>query len=94
MKRNSLKTVLHAFVFTLAIVASFAFTSASNDDPDDVYIQRLPPEYCDLLTVELPEGCSIYNWGSDCTINISPVTYDIYSRAWGNLCMDKYRYPL
>ena len=94
MKRNSLKTVLHAFVFTLAIVASFAFTPSSNDVPDDVYIMKAPPEYCDILTVGLPEGCSIYNWGATCTITFSPVTYDIYSEVWGIICTDKYRYPL
>ncbi|WP_394337955.1 DUF6520 family protein [Flavivirga eckloniae] len=94
MKRQSLKKVLPAFVFLLAIVASFAFTPAPNDVSGDVYIQRALPTNCELQTMSLPYGCSINNWGAQCTTFESGVTRDLYSRAWGLLCMDPYRLPL
>ncbi len=94
MKRQSLKTVLSAFVFALAIVASFAFKSTPNNIPDEVYIQRLPPEYCDLMTVDLPYGCSINNWGPYCSLDFSGVFYTIFSRRSGILCVDEYRQQL
>ncbi|WP_408612147.1 DUF6520 family protein [Flavivirga spongiicola] len=94
MKRHFLKTVLPAFVFMLAIVASFSFKPAPNEAVNDVYIQMFPPAYCTLLSGPPPTDCSINNWGAECTTQINFINYDLYSRAWGLLCQDVYRLPL
>ncbi|TGV04586.1 hypothetical protein [Flavivirga rizhaonensis] len=94
MKRQSLKTTLYAFVFTLAIVASFAFKPSPNDVPDDVYIQRGSPLECDLITMSLPYNCSLDNWGANCTISVLGISHDLHSRAWGLICMEAYRLKL
>ncbi len=94
MKRQSLKTVLSSFVFALAIVASFAFKPATNDISDDIYIQRLPPEYCDIVVVSLPYGCDKLNWGPNCTMDFFGTDYTIFTRRSGILCVDEYRQQL
>ncbi|MDO5970408.1 DUF6520 family protein [Flavivirga aquimarina] len=94
MKRKSLKTVLHAFVFTLAIVASFAFKPSPNDIQDDVYIQRVGPTLCELMTMSLPYGCGLDNWGANCTMFHQGMYHTLYSRAWNTACMEAYRIEL
>ncbi|MDO5976521.1 DUF6520 family protein [Flavivirga jejuensis] len=92
MKHRSLKTVLYAFVFTLAIGASFAFKSAPSDP--GIFIQKVGPTHCESQLMALPYGCSIDNWGAKCAIIELGVSHNLYSRVWGVLCMDQYRLPL
>lgn len=94
MKRQSLKTVLRAFVFTLAIVASFAFKPSPNDVLNDVYIQKVFPTECNIVLTSLLTHCSIYNWGAQCTVIDNGIIRDAFSRTWGTLCMDELREPL
>lgn len=93
MKRQSLKTVLHALVFTLAIVASFAFKSVPNDAANEVYIHMLPPQFCTYMSNLPPADCSIYNWGANCTTSILGVHYDLHSKVSGLICQNVYRLP-
>ena len=92
MKRHFLKTVLPAFVFTLAIVASFAFKPAPNNS-GKIYLQLLPPQYCTVLLEQVPEDCSIYNWGANCTATVLGISYDMHSKISGLICQDVYRLP-
>ncbi|GAA3613081.1 DUF6520 family protein [Flavivirga amylovorans] len=94
MKRQSLKKVLPAFVFVLAIVASFAFKPAPNDVFNDVFIQRVNPTECDQIFTSLLTHCSINNWGQQCTYYELGIYHPAYSRAWGLLCLDELREPL
>jgi hypothetical protein len=68
MKRNFLKTSLSAFAFTMAIVASFAFSPALNDAEDvlvDGYIQTEDPDECQPISHECEDGSA-----QDCTVTI------------------------
>ncbi|HEX9601199.1 MAG TPA: DUF6520 family protein, partial [Mariniflexile sp.] len=88
MKRNFLKTSLSAFAFTLAIVASFAFSPAPNDAEDVAvqgYIQTLDPESC----VKVNNHNCVIGPIRDCTITIFPAgPAPVYETRFGTLCSD------
>ncbi len=68
MKLSSLKTIFSTFAFTMAIVASFAFSPALNGaeyDPVNGYIQVLELQSCDKVTHDCIEGTA-----QDCTIQV------------------------
>ncbi|MEP5341651.1 MAG: DUF6520 family protein [Algibacter sp.] len=63
MKRNFLKNSLAAFAFTMAIVASFAFSPAQSDAAEiPGYLQQ--PTTCDLSPTETCDNAGI----QDCTV--------------------------
>lgn len=70
MKRNFLKTSLSAFAFTLAIIASFAFSPALNDaedllPPPQGYIQQISPLNCAKVDHDCLVGDTF-----DCTVTL------------------------
>jgi hypothetical protein len=84
MKRNFLKTSLSAFAFTMAIVASFAFSPALNDAEDvlvDGYIQQTDPEACTIVTHTCDDTGSI-----DCTVTLISGIEDVYKIKNGTEC--------
>lgn len=92
MKRNFLKTSLSAFAFTLAIVASFAFSPAPNDAEDvavNGYIQTQNPQDCQKVTHECVIGPI-----RDCTITVFPVgPTPVFQIRSGTLCSDQLARP-
>ncbi|MFI0428764.1 DUF6520 family protein [Mariniflexile sp. HMF6888] len=67
MKSNFLKESLAAFAFTLAIVASFAFSTNESDTVSQYYIQT-SPSVCTLIQQSI--DCSI--GGLNCTVDGTP----------------------
>jgi hypothetical protein len=80
MKRNFFKNSLAAFAFTLAIVASFAFSNAEYSSIE--YIQKLDssqvPVSCDPVSVD----CS-RDGDFTCTYEDVTGTYDVYEDKIG-----------
>jgi hypothetical protein len=91
MKRNSLKTIFSAFAFTLAIVASFAFSPTLNDTEDvavDGYIQTQNPDDCEKVTHDCIIG------GVDCTITLIGGVTPVYKTKTGTTCSEQLSKPL
>ena len=75
MKRNFLKNSLAAFAFSLAIVASFAFSTNESDADSlliDAYEQSLSPDTCLKVTTVDPDICNPF-FGIICTYNGIPL---------------------
>ncbi|MFI0428763.1 DUF6520 family protein [Mariniflexile sp. HMF6888] len=67
MKRNFFKNSLAAFAFSLAIVASFAFTPNESDTVSQYYIQNVND--CELISqsIDCSPGDQL-----DCTVDGTP----------------------
>lgn len=91
MKRNFLKTSLSAFAFTLAIVASFAFSPAlkdTEDDPVKGYIQTLDTMSCERVIHDCVLGL-----GADCTITLIGGEAAVFYTRTGTTCSVKLTKP-
>ncbi|HEX9601196.1 MAG TPA: DUF6520 family protein [Mariniflexile sp.] len=90
MKRHFFKTSLSAFIFTLAIVASFAFSPTLNDtenDPVKGYIQTLDPMSCEKVIHDCIIG------GVDCTITVIGGEAPVFYTKTGTLCTEQLSRP-